>query len=54
MIENIANQTNIYSIQRDGTTIATTNKEIEVLIGIYFRMGIVQMPMARSYWEAKT
>ena len=54
MLKNIADQTNIYSLQRDGTSIATSKKEIEVLFGIFFRIGIVQMPRARSYWELET
>jgi hypothetical protein len=29
----------------------TNKKEIEILIGMFFRMGIVKMPRARSYWE---
>jgi hypothetical protein len=54
MIQNLADQTNIYSLQRDGTSISTSNKEIEIIIGLYFRMGIVQMPRIRSYWETET
>lgn len=53
-IQNLADQTNIYSLQRDGTLIATSNKEIEIIIGLYFRMGIVQMPRIKSYWETET
>lgn len=54
MFQNLADQTNIYSLQRDGTSISTSNKEIEILIGLYFRMGIVQMPRISSYWETET
>lgn len=52
MIQNIADQTNMYSIQRDGSSILTSKNEI--LIGIYFRMGIVRMPRVRSYCETET
>ncbi|KAJ8300757.1 hypothetical protein KUTeg_022276 [Tegillarca granosa] len=54
MLQNAEEQTNLYALQKDGITINTTKKEIEILIGIYLRMGIVQMPRSRSYWEADT
>jgi uncharacterized protein YerC len=34
MIQNLADQTNIYSLQRDGTSISTSNKEIEIIIDL--------------------
>ena len=27
-------------------------KELEQFVGVYFRMGLVQMPAQRSYWES--
>jgi hypothetical protein len=36
------------------TQLKASNKEIEIIIGLYFRMGIVQMPRIRSYWETET
>ena len=29
-------------------------KEIELLLGIYFRMGLVEMSSVRMYWEKET
>ena len=54
MIQNLVEQTKTYSLQRDGTSISTAKKEMEALLGVFFRMGIVQMPRARSYWELET
>ena len=52
MIENLEYQTNLYVLQKDGIELNTTRKEIEIMIGIYIRMGLVSMPRVRSYWES--
>ena len=54
MLANLENETNLYVLQKDGTEFNTTKKEIEILIGIYIRMGMVSMPRVRSYWEMTT
>ena len=54
MIENIVDQTGRYAMQKEGIQICTTAKEIEMMIGIYLRMGLVQMPRVRAYWEAES
>jgi len=41
-------------LQLDETSISTTKKEMEALIGVLFRIGIVQMHRASSYWELET
>lgn len=51
MLQDIAGQTNIYSMQRNGTNVNLTGKELEKFIGVYFRMGLVRLPSQRSYWE---
>ena len=51
MLETVALQTNLYSMQQEGDNINTSPKEIEQLIGCLFRMGLVKMPNQRSYWE---
>ncbi len=51
MIELIVEQTNIYSVEKHGKSVNTNPKEIEQLFGIFFHMGIVQMPGVRVYWE---
>ena len=52
MLGAIAEQRNIYSLQSPiGSPISTTRKEIEIFLGVYFRMGLVKLPSQRSYWE---
>jgi hypothetical protein len=38
-------------MQKEGIQLATTSKEIEIMMGIYLRMGLIQMPRVRAYWE---
>ena len=54
MIESMVEHTNQYSIQKSGSSIGTTTKELEQVMGMYFRMGIVKMPGFRVYWETVT
>lgn len=51
MISTISEQTNLYAMQKEGIQLSTTQKEIEIMIGVYLRMGLVQMPRVRVYWE---
>ena len=54
LLVEIAEQTNIYSIQKRGICVNTSKKELEQCLGIYFRMGLCQMPGTRCYWERAT
>lgn len=54
MLEDVAEQTNMYSVQQGGASIRTTKKEIEIFIGLYLRMGLVQAYSVRAYWEKET
>jgi hypothetical protein len=54
MLENLCEHTNLYSMQRTGKSMLTTKKEIEMMIGMYLRMGLVKMSGVRQYWEAGT
>lgn len=54
MLESVAHQTNLYSVQEDGVSVCTTAQEVEQFIGLYYQMGLVQMPNIRAYWEAET
>lgn len=54
MINALADNTNQYSFQKKGSSINTNTKEIEQMIGMYLKMGLVQMPGVRMYWEADT
>ena len=51
MLSNMAYQANLYSAQKNVESINTDAKELEQLIGVYLRMGLVKMPNQLSYWE---
>ena len=54
MIQLIVDHSNLYSVQKKANSVATTSKEIEQVIGIFFQMGLVSMPGIRPYWESET
>lgn len=54
MVQALADHTNQYSCQKNGSSINTDTKEIEQMMGMYLKMGIVQMAGVRMYWEADT
>uniref|UniRef100_A0A8C6NRK9 PiggyBac transposable element-derived protein domain-containing protein n=1 Tax=Nothobranchius furzeri TaxID=105023 RepID=A0A8C6NRK9_NOTFU len=54
MIKALADNTNQYSVQKKVSSIHTNTKEIEQKIGMYLKMGLVQMPGICMYWEADT
>ena len=51
MLEPVVNETNQYSVEKNGQSINLSHQECEQLIGVIFYMGLVQMPSLRSYWE---
>lgn len=53
MLENIVAHTNQHSVQKHGKCVNTSVKEIEQVLGMYLRMGLVQMFGARQYWESE-
>ncbi|KAJ3609777.1 hypothetical protein NHX12_024287 [Muraenolepis orangiensis] len=55
MIQALTQNTNEYSSQTNGTSVNTNPKEIEKLIGMYLKMGLVQMSGGvRMYRETDT
>ena len=54
MLDNVVESTNQYSIQKSGICIDTNVKELEQVLGMYFRMGLVRMTGTRMYWEKET
>ncbi|XP_067949966.1 piggyBac transposable element-derived protein 3-like [Watersipora subatra] len=54
MIATIAEQTNLYSVQKNGKSIDTSSKEIEQVIGMFLHMGLVRMSSIRQYWESES
>ena len=53
MLESMVDETNRYSVEKNGNSINTTRHECEQVIGMIFYMGVVQMPNLRSYWESE-
>ena len=54
MLDLITFQTNLYSVQKDVRSINTTPQEMELLLGMYLYMGLVQQANTRAYWESET
>lgn len=54
IVENIVYQTNLYSTQKNGTSINTNFNEIEQFFGIHMIMSIIKMPAFRMYWAHNT
>ena len=52
--ELISEQTNLYSVQQNGKSVATNPGEIEQFIGLQMYMSIVQLPTYNMYWESLT
>ena len=50
----LSEQTNIYNIQRKGTSIAVTLREVQQFIGLQMFMSFVQLPAHRMYWSKET
>lgn len=50
LISEIADQTNLYSVQKTGKSVKTNPKEIEQFLGMQILSGIVKMPSYRMYW----
>jgi hypothetical protein len=49
----VVDETNRYSVENNGRSVNTSCQELEKLIGMYYYMGLVQMPSLRSYWESE-
>ena len=54
MLAAVTENTNLYSVQKDGKSVEIDVKEVEKVIGVYLQMGIVKMPGVRYYWESET
>ena len=53
MLQSVADETNRYSVEKDGRSVNTSRQELEKLIGMFYYMGLVQVPSLRSYWESE-
>lgn len=54
MLQDVATESNRYSVETTGVSINTTANDIEQVIGMYFYMGLAKMPNVRVYWESET
>ena len=50
----IADQTNLYSIQKLGKSICTNESEIQKFIGIQILMSIMKLPRFEMYWSTES
>ncbi|XP_051556876.1 uncharacterized protein LOC127442736 [Myxocyprinus asiaticus] len=51
MLQALTQNTNEYKFPKTGRSVNTNKKEIEKVIGIYLKMGLVQMSGVSMYWE---
>ncbi|GFN83839.1 PiggyBac transposable element-derived protein 3 [Plakobranchus ocellatus] len=54
MIDNVSTQSNFYGLSKSDIELKTTNKEIEIFIGLYLRMGLMKAHCVRAYWAFET
>lgn len=54
IVQNMVQQTNLYSVQQRGNSINTTIAEMEQFLGIHILSGIIHMPSYRMYWADNT
>ena len=54
LISLIVAQTNLYSVQVNGSSVVTTQNEMEQFLGILILMGIIKYPQYRIYWSPGT
>lgn len=54
IIENIVYQTNLYSVQKNGSSINTNSNEMEQFFGMHMCMSVIKMPAYRMYWAQNT
>ena len=50
----LAEQTNLYSVQRNSSSINTNSNEISQLIGLQMYMSVISLPCYRMYWARET
>ena len=54
LIDHLVEQTNLYSVQSRGTSIAVDHNEMEQYIGLLVMMSIIKLPQIRMYWAKET
>lgn len=54
IFEELAEFTNRYVLQRDGTVLATTKEDIEIFLGMLMQMSVLKYHRVRMYWQTAT
>lgn len=54
MIERVSAETNLYSVQKNGKCINTSKVEIDLFVGLFLRMGLIQAYSVRAFWAEDT
>lgn len=54
LTDHIVAQTNLYSVQSTGTSIAVDHNEMEQYIGLLVIMSITKLSQIRMYWAKET
>ena len=54
LYEHIAQQTNLYAMQKDCAAVSSSKGEIEQFIGMQMLMSVVQLPKYEIYWAKET
>lgn len=47
----LANETNMYFVFKEGKSVQTNEEEIRKLISLHLLMGVVKYPRLRLYWK---
>lgn len=53
MFEHLAEQTNLYSVQKSGKSTNTDADEMEQFVGIFLMTGLIPFPQYHFYWNEK-
>ncbi|KAE8741011.1 hypothetical protein FOCC_FOCC013480 [Frankliniella occidentalis] len=53
MLNHIVEQSNIYSMQKDGKPLELTVQELKTFLGLMIYMGICNLPNMRDYWSSE-
>ncbi|KAH7948955.1 hypothetical protein HPB49_003630 [Dermacentor silvarum] len=54
IIEDLAEFTKRYVLQRDSTVLVTAKEEIKIFFGMVMLMGVLKCPRVRMYWQPAT
>lgn len=54
LIDHLVEQSNLYSVQSTGNSIAVDHDEMEMYLGLLVMMSIVKLPQLRMYWSKET